>query len=69
LSGTCRIDKNFALLLSLNIVTQRLRGLSLKIAVVRKSEVTTVFVCKYFPHKRDVLSLAKQQDSRLVDSL
>jgi hypothetical protein len=68
-SRTRRVDKNLALLLSTSIVTQRLRGLSLKIAVVCKSEVITVFVRKYFPHQRNVLGLAKQQDSRLVDFL
>jgi hypothetical protein len=68
-SGTRGVDKNLALLLSPSIVTQRLGGLSLKITVVCKSEVITIFVRKYFPHKRYVLGLAEQQNSRLVDFL
>jgi len=68
-SGTRRVDKNLALLLSPAIVTQRLGELSLKIAVVCKSEVITVFVRKYFPHKRYVLGLAEQHDSCLVNFL
>ena len=67
--GTGRVDENLALLLSPSIVTQRLGRLSLKIAVVCKSEVIAVFVRKYFPHKRYVIGLAEQQDSRLVDFL
>jgi hypothetical protein len=37
--------------------------------VVCKSEVVTVFIRKYFPHKRYVLGLAKQQDPHFVDFL